>query len=92
MKVNTRNDAVRRFKSFLIHKNVYVGFCDGLRERLNVTFVQRMNDGTSMVDIINSSLAWAETDEGRNFWACLHEEWGKTFSRPNDTLGCRSIW
>jgi len=27
-----------------------------------------------MKDFINSSMIWADTREGREFWACLHED------------------
>lgn len=27
-----------------------------------------------MKDFINSSMIWADTREGREFWACLHDE------------------
>lgn len=88
--MNTRD--VKRFKDFLILRGAYVDFCDGVRNRHNVTFTQRMRGIGVIPDIINSSLTWDSTDLGHTFWSVLHSEWKTVSLQPEETMGCKSIW
>ena len=87
-------DAIN-FRNFLIRNEALYKFCEAVYKLKGLTFNQAISKQLpSYSGIIMFSFPWADTPEGRDYWANLDTKW-KNLSRKGKTIPdiqYKSIW
>ena len=81
------------FRNFLVQHAAFEKYCINIKNQRRSTFKNAVNHRLSFNSIIDETLSWASTPEGRNYWSNLNALWnsslkeGKKF-KPE----YKSIW